>query len=343
MVPEIKNILCPVDLSGESFSALAEAAAVASKFKARLIVCYCSKPVSRAVYAKTRRRLEEVAKDVLERFVAWSGIGDEIGWESLVVEHDDVPLGIIDAAEKCRAELIAMNSSYRPLLHTVIGSAAEAVSRDGPCSVLVFHPSDELRPAAAPRFAKILVAYDFSDYAEIALQHALALADKYAAELHLLHVITDPIRHETELAWTESSLNHLYHQTNERLRQALPRELPPASKICTGVRWGKPYREIIAYVEEHGIDLVAMGAHGKDFGLSTLFGSNVDRVLRQARGAVLVARPLRPILEKEAGQELVSRSSPHNGDRLARDKNGRENSPARTGKFSRPGRPAIRA
>jgi hypothetical protein len=37
-----------------------------------------------------------------------------------------------------------------------------------------------------------------------------------------------------------------------------------------------------------------MGALGRDFGLETLFGSNADRVLRQARCPVLVARPLMP-------------------------------------------------
>jgi hypothetical protein len=37
-----------------------------------------------------------------------------------------------------------------------------------------------------------------------------------------------------------------------------------------------------------------MGAKGAGFGLSALFGSNVDRVLRQAPCPVLVARPLRP-------------------------------------------------
>jgi nucleotide-binding universal stress UspA family protein len=40
--------------------------------------------------------------------------------------------------------------------------------------------------------------------------------------------------------------------------------------------------------------LISVGAHGAGFGMRALFGSNVDRVLRQARCPVLVARPLRP-------------------------------------------------
>ena len=60
------------------------------------------------------------------------------------------------------------------------------------------------------------------------------------------------------------------------------------------VRWGKPYCQVLAYVREQEMDLVCMGALGKDFGLEALFGSNVDWVLRQATCPVLVARPLKP-------------------------------------------------
>ena len=54
---------------------------------------------------------------------------------------------------------------------------------------------------------------------------------------------------------------------------------------------GQPYREIIHYAEENEIDLVCIGAQGAGFGILALFGSNVDRVLRQAPCPVLVARP----------------------------------------------------
>jgi hypothetical protein len=59
---------------------------------------------------------------------------------------------------------------------------------------------------------------------------------------------------------------------------------------------GHPYREILSYVEANEIDLVCLGARGRDFGAGSLFGSNTDRVLRQASCPVLVARPLRPAL-----------------------------------------------
>ena len=64
-------------------------------------------------------------------------------------------------------------------------------------------------------------------------------------------------------------------------------------KIENLVREGQPYREVPAYAEEHDIDLICMGVRGAGFSLRALFGSNVDRVLRQAPCPVLIARPLR--------------------------------------------------
>jgi nucleotide-binding universal stress UspA family protein len=48
----------------------------------------------------------------------------------------------------------------------------------------------------------------------------------------------------------------------------------------------------LTYAQNNEIDLIAMGAHGAGFGIHTLFGSNVDRVLRQARCPLLVAHQI---------------------------------------------------
>jgi hypothetical protein len=82
------------------------------------------------------------------------------------------------------------------------------------------------------------------------------------------------------------------------------------------VRWGKPYREVLAYTKEHDIDLVCMGAHGTGFGMQALVGSNVDRVLRQSPCPVLVARPLKPMIRvpliaaRRAGATLATPEAP---------------------------------
>ena len=50
------------------------------------------------------------------------------------------------------------------------------------------------------QFTKILVPTDFSESARYALPFAIDLAQKYSAELHLLHVI-EPIVAPVDFAW----------------------------------------------------------------------------------------------------------------------------------------------
>ena len=50
----------------------------------------------------------------------------------------------------------------------------------------------------------------------------------------------------------------------------------------------------LSYAEENEIDLICMGVHGAGFAMRALFGSNTDRVLRQAPCLALIARSLKP-------------------------------------------------
>jgi len=84
-----------------------------------------------------------------------------------------------------------------------------------------------------------------------------------------------------------------YHKAARRLHKSVPTDAHLWCSIKHAVSEGPAYREILNYSERNKIDLICLGAHGAGFGMQTLFGSNVDRVLRQAPCPVLVARPLR--------------------------------------------------
>ena len=109
----------------------------------------------------------------------------------------------------------------------------------------------------------------------------------------MLHVLAKAERGEPEFAWAQATEN-TYTRAASKLQRATPPEAGLWCKVVNVVRCGRPYKEVLAYAEEHEIDLICMGASGTDFGVLALFGSNVDRVLRQAACPVLVARPLRP-------------------------------------------------
>jgi len=145
---------------------------------------------------------------------------------------------------------------------------------------------------------RVLVAYDFSDDSELALNYALSFAQEYQSELHVLHVLPASSIDESELSWYPLGRENAYHKTARRLQRAIPAEAHLWCDIKHVVREGYAYREILHYAEQNEIDLICLGAHGSGFGMLALFGSNGDRVLRQAPCPVLVARPLKPAVFK---------------------------------------------
>lgn len=289
----IERILCPVDLSSDSTEALRYAVALTRAYDAKLFLCHCTE--------KSRVRAKEKIKGIFANsIIEHLGHADfaRIDWESLLLEGCSSPSEAIteEAAER-RVDLIVMRSRRRPHAAALLGSTAEAVCRTAPCPVLVTHPREREwvgKQNGEISLRKILVAYDFSDDSERALGNALSLAQEYQAELHLLYVLPKPMTDGPEIACVASSAETLYQQSLRRLQMAVMGDAHLWCKVAPTVRWGKAYQEILAYTRDNEIDLVCMGAHGKHFGAGALFGSNVDRVLRQAPCPVLVARSLKP-------------------------------------------------
>jgi len=66
---------------------------------------------------------------------------------------------------------------------------------------------------------RVLVAYDFSDYSELALTLGLLIAQEYQAELHLLHVLPPFTLDEPEITWYPLGKEGIYHKAARRLQR----------------------------------------------------------------------------------------------------------------------------
>jgi len=106
---------------------------------------------------------------------------------------------------------------------------------------------------------------------------------------HVLPVAPAPVA-----ADLPPGLEYDFHRAARALQRSIPDEAHLWCKVVQEVRSGQPYREILSYAEENEIDLICMGVHGAGFAMRALFGSNTDRVLRQAPCPALIARPLKP-------------------------------------------------
>ena len=288
----IKRILCPTDLTEHSENAVRYALALARAYDAELVLFYCD--------VSGGDDKGEIEAALAEQTNAY----DLAGVKLVTAVADDVGEEITRQAQANRADLIVMRSRRRPHRAALLGSTAESVCRSAPCPVLVMHNDERksITDGLEIELKRVLVAYDFSDFAELALDYGLSLAQEHQAELHLIHVLPARSVSEPEIAWSPGNGESPYHNAARRLQRVVPPDVHLWCEITSVIAEGHPYREILNYAEKHEIDLICLGAHGVGFGMRALFGSNVDRVLRQAPCPVLVARPLKPISVQESHQ-----------------------------------------
>lgn len=289
---KFERILCPTDLTTESDQALRYAIALAFAYKAKLMLLYCRKPGSIVEWStgSSAARLFELS---LFNHMDANEL-KALEWEGVITEGDDKGLAIANEAAKRNVDLIVMRSRRRPHAAALLGSTAETVSRTAPCPVLVTHPSEREWAGLTTSeidLHKLLVAYDASADADLALKFGLSFAQECQAEIHLLHILTDQEPKEIE-PWPDVEHETSYEFAAGKLQRAIPKEAFLWCNIVTAVRWGDPADEILAYAKEHEIDLICIGASGIGF-IDKIFGSTVDRVLRHAPCPVLVSRPMK--------------------------------------------------
>jgi len=182
-----------------------------------------------------------------------------------------------------------------------------------PCPTLVTHACEVEwagGPANSLDLKRVVVAYDFSSDSELALSYGLSFAQQYGAELHVLHVVPSSRREITsELSQLPFSSESALRKMFAALKTAAPQIEIGGRPVRHAVREGQPYREVLAYAEDQGVELICMGASGTGFGMRSLFGSNADRVLRQAPCPVLIARPLKPAMAARVRERFPTRAA----------------------------------
>jgi nucleotide-binding universal stress UspA family protein len=296
---QIERILCPVDFSLDSEwtdladQALRYAIALARTHGSKLHVVSCSEGLLDIIERERLTRRYEAA------IQAARGIGkyapaDREFFILAGPPAEEIPSFAADR----RIDLIVMGSRRRSLSTALLGSTAEAISRTAPCPVLVVHSQEREfvdSTTCELDLNRILVAHDFSNDSELALRYGQLLAQEHQAELHLFHAMP----YSMTPALTEKSLDveDGFQRASRRLRDSVPSEAMLWCKVKNAVRVGPAYREILSYAEEESIDLICLGVHGAGFTMRALFGSNADRVLRQAPCPVLIARPLKPAVK----------------------------------------------
>ena len=158
---------------------------------------------------------------------------------------------------------------------------------------------------------KILVGVDGSKNSEKTLDYALEIADKFSASILILNVFQPP----PELGYQQNMFSQFsasgspqdtigdqsnlsaFIQDLRKVHEAVLSKaaeraikLKPMLKITTELKEGNTPSQIIATAADGGFDLIILGHLGGSEIKEFLLGSTSERVVHQARCAVLIVK-----------------------------------------------------
>ena len=140
-------------------------------------------------------------------------------------------------------------------------------------------------------FKKILVPVDFSEFSDKAAEYALFLAEKYRADITLLHAIVlfeEDFDEEEQLKMYEKIIQKKEKEREKQLeshrKTAKDRGIEVNSVLLRGISAAS---SILDYISDKDFDLVIMGTHGHAGFKKLLLGSVTEKVVRESPVPVL--------------------------------------------------------
>jgi nucleotide-binding universal stress UspA family protein len=295
MTVPFPSVLCPVDFSEPSRSALCYASAVADHFGARLTVLAVDDPFLVEAAAATGTPLADVTLNELKRFC-----GDTL---------PDCPAGpkkvefrvavgkpateILTAADDLHADLIVMSSQGRSGIRKMFfGSTTERVLRETSTPVLITpdaRPTTTSLSEIARQLHRVVAPVDLTVASIHQLTVAAGLAAAFSVPLIAAHVL-EPIfiPHHVRIAMSGADAERRA-EAYERLAR-IAQTVAPRAGAEPIVVTGDPSEEIVKLAEARQANLIVMGLHSSTL-LGPRMGSVAYRVLCRTRSLVLALPP----------------------------------------------------
>ena len=142
---------------------------------------------------------------------------------------------------------------------------------------------------------RILLPTDFSDASKEAAQYAMALADQFHAELHLLHIVSQVLPYGDAASTWVMPVFETQEQIEAAEQGLLNNVIDPdwaaEHRIVRKTILGFTVDEILLYSKDNDIDLIVLGTHGYSFLAHALIGSVAEKLVRMASCPVLTVHP----------------------------------------------------
>lgn len=289
-----KHIVCGIDFSDSSLSALGHADALAAQFDARLTIVAVNELLlaQASAVAYDVGYLESETDRELRGFAA-RALGPRTDAVERVVSTGRPADAILSAAETRGADLVVLGThGLGGVKKMFFGSVTESILRHAAIPVYVTPPSADA--AAKPRVVggMVLVPVDFSQHTERDVMTAAEFARATdASGLTVLHVAA---RLQAPLIFAEQL--HAHHQMMETeattKMAALASRLDKSLGVNQMVRVGQPAEVIAAVAREKQATAVVIGLGGSR-APGHPPGSTAYRVLSSAAAPVLALPPYR--------------------------------------------------
>ena len=195
---------------------------------------------------------------------------------------------IVDYADARGIDLVVMPTrGRRGLERLLLGSTTERVVRRASAPVLTIPPDEG--PVEYP-YRNVLVPTDGSDAARHALAAGVDVADAAGADLHLLSVIDAAslgvdVRTDIQAASLEANAREVLDDAAAFAREA------GVDPVAETTQYGPSiHRTILSYVDDHDVDLVVLGTHGRTGLDRYLLGSVAESLVRASPVPVVTIR-----------------------------------------------------
>ena len=297
----IDRVLCPVDFSSCSRTALQHAVAIAQWYEAKVTAVHVFRQVPVVDTAAAALgaglytppiALTDVDRKAVERQVA-DFVAHTPGAGNVAVhvcEGINIREEILHQAEAVRADLLVLGShGLTGVKRLVLGSVAEDVLRHSLTPVLIVPPHASEAPASGVPFKRIVCAVDFDADTYRALRYAFDLAQESDAELTLLHAVTMPAVHvgAEDVAIEVESIHDVMRNARERLDALVPDDARGYCRVHAEVVKGQAHEAVLDLATEVNADLIIMGVRDRAAIDMAVFGSTTQAVVRAAHCPVL--------------------------------------------------------
>jgi nucleotide-binding universal stress UspA family protein len=300
---KIAKLLVAVDFSPASLAGLRRAREIAGDGTIRL---FHAIPAYPALYGD-RKAMEKLYEDLRERATTQlDDIAQDLRNESSGPVEIEVAIGrpadeIIAAAERCRADMIAVGAHAKGAAgRLLLGTVSEEVARRSKLPVVVVR---EL--AEGTKIARILIALDHDAPSREAAKLAVAVAESMKVPVEGIHVIELPVVPSYAAGPLAFPMDDLTPELLEEIRCSITEETTRAlggKSIPIKFTAGPAAREIVRFARPS--DVIVCGTHGRSALGRLAFGSVATKLLRKAPCPVLIVRPVeKPAAEKTEAQK----------------------------------------